>query len=458
VVLMRVLEDRQILTTSHGHVAVGWLVVEDLLTVIVLVVIPALAGAVGPTSGAPGSAAFARLLPAIGIAVLKLGALTAIVLLAGSRVIPRLLELVAHLRSRELFTLTVLAVAMVVATGSAFLFGASMALGAFLAGMVVGQSPVGRQAAADALPLRDAFAVLFFVSVGMLMDPGFLLEQPGLVLATLGIVLVGKPLAALAIVMVLGYSVRTALVVALGLGQVGEFSFIVGELARQHGLLPPAGQSALVACALLSIAINPALFGLVDPLERWLRGHPRLWARLNARAEKQPRPREAGAGEAADVTPLAIIVGFGPVGQAVDQILREASIDTVVIDMNIDTVNAITRDGRRALFGDASHRDVLEHAGMRRASYLVVTLPHSLNRGPLVAAARQLNPDCRVVVRARYIREAAELAQVGAHVVCFEEVEAAVALARELFYDLGTDPERAEAGVDRIRTSILASQ
>src|SRR5688500_900917 len=247
VVLMRVLMDNRMLDTTHGHVAVGWLIVEDVLTVIVLVLIPALGTSQGAAAGGGHAAESpASLWVTLPIALLKLAALVAILLVAGSKVIPWVMVRVARLRSRELFTLTVLVMAIAVAAASQYVFGASMALGAFLAGMVVGQSPVSQQAAADALPLRDAFAVLFFASVGMLFDPAFLLREPGLVMAALGIVMIGKPLAALVIVALIGYPARTGLTVALGLAQIGEFSFILSELGRQHGLVNEAGHNVLV--------------------------------------------------------------------------------------------------------------------------------------------------------------------------------------------------------------------
>ena len=231
VVLIRVLTDHRMLDTTHGHVAVGWLIVEDIFTVIVLVLIPAM-GTSDPNGAGPGRSLWI----ALPLALAKLGALVAILGLAGSRAVPWIMVQVARLRSRELFTLTVLVMAIAIATVSAYTFGASLALGAFLAGMIVGRSPVAHQAAADALPLRDAFAVLFFTSVGMLFDPMFLVRQPLLTLACLGIVLIGKPLAALTIVAAIGYPARTALTVALGLAQIGEFSFILSEVARKHGL------------------------------------------------------------------------------------------------------------------------------------------------------------------------------------------------------------------------------
>jgi CPA2 family monovalent cation:H+ antiporter-2 len=446
VVLMRVLEDRQLLTTPAGHAAVGWLLVEDVLTVVILVAIPALAAGTGGARG-PG------LWSSLALAMAKLLALVSLVALAGSRLIPRMLDLAARLRSRELFTLTVLAVAVTVATGSALFFGASMALGAFLAGMVVGQSPVSQQAAADALPLRDAFAVLFFVSVGMLFDPGFVLREPGLVLATLAVVMLGKPVVALAVVALLGYSTRTALVVALGLSQVGEFSFILGSVARDHGLLPDAGYDAIVACAIASIAASPFVFRSLEPLEALVRRRPWLSRLLEARAERR-RGRVNAAAQAALAErpgPLAVVVGYGPVGRTVDGILREAGIETVVVDLNLETVDEIGGEGRLALYGDATHPDILRQAGIARATHLVVTLPHSVNRAPLIAAAREANPACRILVRARYLRERAELEQAGADGACFEEAEAAGALAERVLRDLGRDEDQARAAGEKIR-------
>jgi predicted Kef-type K+ transport protein/mannitol/fructose-specific phosphotransferase system IIA component (Ntr-type) len=282
VVLMRVLMDADILNSPQGHVAVGWLIVEDIFTVVLLVLIPVLGRGLGAEGAMETALAF---WPTLGLAILKLGALIAILLLGGSRVIPWAMVHVARLRSRELFTLTVLVISIAIAAASYLFFGASMALGAFLAGMVVAQSPVSHQAAADALPMRDAFAVLFFVSVGMLFDPGFLITQPLMVVAALGIILLAKPLTALIIVALLGHSGRTALTVAIGLAQIGEFSFILSELARQHGLMPEAGHNVLVAAAIISITLNPVLFRALPRIESWLKARPRLWQMLNGRAE-----------------------------------------------------------------------------------------------------------------------------------------------------------------------------
>ena len=454
VVLLRGLEAHNLTTTPAGHAAIGWLIVEDILTVLVLVVIPVLGQASGSGEAADGAPSLAA---GVALAIGKLLALVAVVFVLGSRLLPSALVYVARLQSRELFTLTILAIAIATAAGASALFGASMALGAFLAGMVVGQSPVSQQAAADALPLRDAFAVLFFVSVGMLFEPSLLWREPLLLLAALAVVLIGKPLAALAVVATLGYSVRTALVVALGLAQVGEFSFILGDVARQQGLLSDRGFSLLVACALVSIAVNPFLFGALDGFEGALRRSGWLWRLLNrVSAGRYAAANDATSSAiAAAAEPLAVVVGYGPVGRSVDEALRQAGTRTVVIDLNMDTVAAIRAGGRQAIFGDASHSDILRQAGAQRASHLIVTLPHSVNCMSMIAAARQLNSGCRIFVRARYLRERDDLEQVGTSAVCFEEVEAAAALTSLVLADLGAQPARIEEHARRARDQAM---
>ena len=449
VVLLRVLMDRDMLNSVHGHVAVGWLIVEDIFTVLLLVLIPVIGNIDAGTAQSAAAAATAPDIAAtqavhavssrgglisIGWALLKLIALVAIVLLAGSRVVPWVLIRVAKLRSRELFTLTILVLSITVAAGSAVIFGASMALGAFLAGMVVGQSPVSHQAAADALPLRDAFAVMFFVAVGMLFDPMFIVNEPGMVAAGLAIVLVAKPLAAVIIVGLLGYSARTAITVALGLAQIGEFSFILSQVARDHRLMPEEGHNVLVAVAIISIALNPLVFSRIDQIENWLKSKPRLWNWLNSRANQRMHEinDQAEAQIAATQKPLAIIVGYGPVGRVVDALLRDTGMETVIIDTNMDTISALTRRGRRAIFGDATHMSILEQAGVKKAVHLVIALPHSANRGPLILAARELNPQIEVTVRARYMSERESMREAGASTIVSEEGEAGLAMARQV--------------------------
>jgi monovalent cation:H+ antiporter-2, CPA2 family len=457
VVMMRVLMDADVLTSPAGHVAVGWSLVQDVLTVIVLVMIPVLGNTAAPN---PDASVLSSPLAAVGLALLKLAALVAVVIVAGSRVVPWALTQVARLRSRELFTLTVMVFSVALAAGSYALFGASMALGAFLAGMMVAQSPVSHQAAADALPLRDAFAVLFFVSVGMLFDPMFLLREPLMTAAALAVILLIKPLVALVVVVVLGHSSRTALIVALGLAQIGEFSFILSELAHKHGLMPEDGHNVLVGAAILSITVNPLLFRSVDRIERWLRRHPRLWSLLNSRAERtvtRANTEVAGhmAGHASAGARLAVVVGFGPVGRTVDRLLREAGLTTVVIDMNMDTVAELRLRGQTAVFGDASREAILESAGVGRASHLVLTLPRASDRAAIVTAARNLNPKLRTFVRAHYLREREELEQAGVTAAIFEEGEAAVALARLVLSDTGSGRESIETAVRDIRTRLI---
>jgi len=449
VVLLRVLMDRGMLNTSHGHVAVGWLIVEDIMTVLLLVMVPLMAiKPVAVQAAADGSG-----LVTIAWALGKLVALVAIVLLAGSRVVPWILSRVARLRSAELFTLTVLVLSVTIAVGSATLFGASVALGAFLAGLVVAQSPLSHQAAADAMPMRDAFAVLFFVSVGMLFDPSFVVTHPQMVAAGLAVVLIFKPLAALVIVAFCGYPVRTGLTVAIGLAQIGEFSFILAQVATDNGLLPPEGMNVLVATAMISITINPLIFRSLDAIERRLERVGWLHRLLNARHTKRTDQLNslAVAKISSDERPLALIVGYGPVGRLVDAMLRDAGLKTVVIDMNIDTVEAITRSGHAAVYGDATRREVLDQAGLRSAVHLVVTLPHTEGRAALVLAARELNPTVEISVRARYLAERETLDKAGASTVVFEEGEAGVALARRVLEKRGIEPAKIDKLLGAVR-------
>ncbi len=449
VVLLRVLMDRSMLHTSHGHVAVGWLIVEDILTVLLLVLIPLFAVDASGASAAAGGSGLAI----IGIALLKLVVMVVLIFVVGSRVVPWLLTMVARLRSSELFTLTVLVLSVAIAVGAAAAFGASVALGAFLAGMVVAQSKVSHQAAADALPMRHAFAVLFFVSVGMLLDPAFLIREPLLVAAGLAVVLIVKPLAALAIVALCGYPVRTGLTVALGLAQIGEFSFIVGQAALQHNLMPEAGMQVLVASAMVSITLNPLLFRSMDTIEAGLRSVPWLYRVLNARHARRTAVLNAsgGAAVAASQRPLAIIAGYGPVGRVVDAMLRDAQMDTIIIDMNIATVQSLARSGRAALYGDATQPSILQEAGIARATHLIVTLPAVESLATLVLHARELNDKIEVIVRTRYLADGDGLRAAGASHVVFDEGETGVSLARLALERRGIEPATMQRVLAAIR-------
>ncbi|MBX3356279.1 MAG: cation:proton antiporter [Phycisphaeraceae bacterium] len=458
VVLMRVLMDRGMVTSVHGRVAIGWLIVEDIFTVVLLVMLPVLGRALGtstlPTVAALGADEGGTLstVATLGWAMVKLAALVAIMFLAGSRVVPWILLQVARLRSRELFTLTVLVLSIGIAVGSAAFFGASLALGAFLAGMVVGASPTSHQAGADALPMRDAFAVLFFVSVGMLFDPRFLWQEPWLVAAALGVVLVVKPATALLLVVCLGHSLRTGLTVAVGLAQIGEFSFILAHVAVEAGLLPDAGRQVLVAVAIISISLNPMTFRSIGSIERWVEQRPRLHRWLAGRADRRGAARNtAMAQQVAETTkPLAVIVGYGPVGRVVDALLRDAGIDTAIVDRNADTISTLATQGRMAIFGDAERLEILEHAGVRRAGSMIITLPNSGEVIPMILQARELNPEIDITVRARYLGERDALRRAGARTVIFEEGEAGMAIARQVLRRRGIDA----ATEDRLVASL----
>ena len=443
VVLLRVLADNNVLNTIHGHVAVGWLIVEDIFTVLILVLLPSIALAVSVQADGGGVGAVDMLL-ALGLALVKLAVMWVIILVVGGKIVPRLLTEVVKTRSHELFTLTVLVVAFATAVGAAVAFGASMALGAFLGGMVVGKSNLSHQAGADLLPLKDAFSVLFFVSVGMLFDPSFLLEHPGMVFSCFLIVIVVKPLVAMIVVSLLGYSVQTALTVATGLAQVGEFSFILAHAAQGLGLIPTEVYSILVICSLVSIILNPSLVRQVPFFVEQLRRYPKLWRALSYRADR--RAMKGNQVEAAvlsggeEKAGRAVVVGYGPSGRQVAQALWDNGLVPIVIDMNVDTVNELTDQGRHAVFGDSSQVDVLLAAGLKHASYLVVTIPDISNTMATVAAAREINPSLKVLVRARFLNDKPLLDSLGVQTVAFEEQEVAKTLADMIICNLHEAP------------------
>jgi CPA2 family monovalent cation:H+ antiporter-2 len=439
VVLIRVLADNRDLQSSSGRIAVGWLVVEDLFTILALVALPAFFDREAAQRSAPLT---------LGIAVVKIAALVVFTLVVGKRVLPRLLEYVAATRSRELFTLTVLVIALGIAVGSAELFGASMALGAFLAGMVVGQSEFSSRAASEALPMRDAFAVLFFVSVGMLFDPAHLLMFPGQVAITLAIILIGKPLAALTLVLALGYPGKVALSVAIALAQIGEFSFILSGLAQRLGLFTQGATSTLVAASIVSITLNPLLYRGIGRLERSARRHPRLASWLAGR-RAQPLPDERAPGSAE-----AIVIGYGPVGQTVTRVLRDNGVRVAVIEMNLATARALREDGLEAVYGDALQREVLERAGVSAARGLFLTTPHVEAPADLVRIARELNPKLQIIARTSYLRDAQALREAGADAVLSGEGEVAFAMTELLLRALGATHEQLDQERHRVRQEL----
>ena len=445
VVLTRVLADNRDLHTPTGHIAVGWLVVEDLFTVIVLVLLPIL-------FGGKGGGGFGAVLLGLLLAGLKVAALVAFTFLAGGRIIPWLLERMVATRSRELFTLTILVIVLGIAVGSTQLFGVSMALGAFLAGMVVGRSEFSSRAASEALPMRDAFAVLFFVSVGMLADPRFPFEQPWLTLATLGVIMLGKPLAALAIVLGLGYPPKVGFAVAVALAQIGEFSFILAALGKELNLLGDVVTNALVAGAIVSITLNPLIYRLIDPAEAWARRRPKLWAWLNSRVTQtiEAESQQDGAAEH-----RAVVVGYGPVGQSLVRLLRENDILPTIIEMNLDTVRKVREQGMPAVYGDARQRETLKEAGMGNAGSLILSSAGLQGTADIVRVARDLNPAVRVLARAAYVREMQGLRQAGADRIFSGEGEVALAFTEALLQELGATPEQIDRERERVREELF---
>jgi K+:H+ antiporter len=438
VVLVRVLSDNNDLHTQAGHIAVGWLVVEDLFTVVALVLLPALFGP---------AAADASLGVALGLTTLKVTALVAFTALVGARVIPRVLDYVADTRSRELFTLTVLVIALGIAVGSSLIFSVSMALGAFLAGMVVGRSDYSLRAASEALPMRDAFAVLFFVSVGMLLDPGALMASPGLVLGALAIVLVAKPLVALLFVSVMKYPLRAALTSGIALAQIGEFSFILASMGRELGALPGEATNVLVATSIASIVLNPVAYRTIRPIERWATARPRLWALLNRPSSAPADLKASHQDRSSDPSHRAVVIGFGPTGRTVVRLLRDNGIAPTVVDLNMDAIRALREEGIDAIYGDATRVDTLEAAGVARAASLILGSAGMGNSEEVIRTARRLNPTIRVLARASYLRDVPALKDAGANSVYSGEGEVALAFIEDILDNLGATPEQ----IDRER-------
>ena len=432
VVLIRVLTDNRDLHTRAGHIAVGWLVVEDLLTVVALVLLPAIVGGdLSPTG----------LAAATGMVVLKIGTLVAVAVVGG-RAIPWVLERVAATRSRELFTLAVLAIALGIAVGAAKGFGVSMALGAFLAGMIVGRSDFSLRAASEALPMRDAFAVLFFVSIGMLLDPVALLRSPMAILVTLAIVLVAKPAAALVVLFALRYPPRVALPVAVALAQIGEFSFILAALGRQLGVMPDEAVNTLVAASIVSITLNPLLYRSTDALERWL-------GRFAAGADGAADDGSEDVDDAA-TSQKAIVVGYGPVGRTVAQLLLDNGIEPTVIELNLDTVRRLRTFDVRAVYGDASRPEILAEAGILRATSLILTSATGGLDAEIIRRAKEMNPGVLVLARAQYVPEVEKLRRAGADDAFSAEGEVALAFTARLLERLGATGEQ----IDRERRRV----
>lgn len=424
VVLLRALEARGVLDSANGRIAVGWLVVEDLAMVLVLVLLPPLGGWL---SGR-GEADVDSLWKTLGLTLLQVGGFVALMLVVGRRFFPWVLWQVQRTGSRELFTLCVVSAAVGIAFGATALFGVSFALGAFFAGMVMRESEFSHRAAEESLPLRDAFAVLFFVSVGMLFDPWVIVERPLQVLAVVAIIVVGKSLAAAALVLGFRYPLNTALTVSASLAQIGEFSFILVAMGASLGLLPPEGQSLVLAGALISIALNQLVFKAVEPLQRWILARSPIARKLEARDD--PTAELPASTDEKYLSRQVVLVGYGRVGRRIAEALTANQLPFVVVEQNREVVERLRAEGLMAVSGDAAEPVVLVQAHIANARMLVIATPDTLNVRQMVNTARTLNPDIEIVVRTHSEAEAKLLESEHAGKIFLGEEELAQSMMR----------------------------
>ncbi|MBB6467522.1 CPA2 family monovalent cation:H+ antiporter-2 [Aminobacter lissarensis] len=453
VVLLRALQERRMIETERGRIAVGWLIVEDLAMVLALVLLPALAGVLGgeaQTTQAPDILALRfdfGIWGVIGITLAKVAAFVVVMMVVGRRVIPWILHYVAHTGSRELFRLSVLAIALGVAFGAAKLFGVSLALGAFFAGMIMSESELSHQAAEETLPLRDAFSVLFFVSVGMLFDPTSLLSNTWPILATLFIIIIGKSVAAFLIVVAFGYPVATALIISASLAQIGEFSFILAELGVGLGLLPEKGRDLILAGAILSIVLNPLVFAGVARLKPWLEKRS---GKVPESVEAVPIGPATEPGEVATITQVAsakvdddippptkltdhtILIGYGRVGSLVGQSLKDAQLPFLVIEDSDKTIARLMAEGVETVAGNAVKGEVFGAANAAGARRLILAIPNAFEAGQIVLKAKAANPAMLIIARAHSDAEVEHLTGLGADKVIMGEREIARGIVEQI--------------------------
>jgi CPA2 family monovalent cation:H+ antiporter-2 len=455
VVLLRALEDRDLLDTAHGRIAVGWLIVEDLVTVLVLVLLPlAVVGRTDAAAADAGPATGTELALAVGITLAKAAGFVVLMIVVGRRFVPWLLARVVRTGSRELFTLSVLAVALGIAVGASVLFDVSFALGAFFAGVVVNGSDLSHDAARDSLPLQDAFSVLFFVAVGMLFDPTIIMERPLELLAVVLIVMVGKSIGAVAIVLAFGHPLRTALTIAASLAQIGEFSFILAGLAVGLGVLPEAGHSLVVAAALITITLNPITFAGADRLFRWLDTRPRLAAWLAGPG--------APAHEEARLVDHVVVVGHGRVGSVVGEMLAAQGIPYLVVEQDRAIVEALRARGQPVVRGDASRPEILRMARLEHARLLVVATPDPYQTRSIVEHARHASVSIVIAARSHSEDVRHYLEEHGVHLALVAERELAWGLASYALVRMGCSEADAKSVIaarrDRARPSVLGHE
>lgn len=433
VVLMRGLMDAGQLHSPAGGAAVGWSVVEDLATVGVLVILPAVAGQNAHGGWQP-----------VAIAGAKAAGFLALMFLVGTRVIPFVLDRVAHTRSRELFVLVALSVAVGTALGASALFGVSLALGAFIAGIVVSESPFSHQVSADLLPFREAFAVLFFVSVGMLVNPSYLAAHWMQVLVLSIFIVAGKALLTAVTVFAMPHPVHTALILAAGRSQIGEFSFIIGQAGMSLGWLSPENYSLILAGAIVSITINPAMFKLVGPTERWLRTFPAVWRVLDRHGITPPEPP-------AEMRGHVVIIGSGRVGRHLAETLGTQNVPRLVIEADPKVLSKLRALHVPVLYGDAASSEILQHAALPHAQALVITVPDDHSAIAIVRTARVIAPDLKILARASTWRGGRDLVQAGAKHVVRPELEGGVEMVRQTLLELEFDSGEAEILAGAVR-------
>jgi CPA2 family monovalent cation:H+ antiporter-2 len=405
VVLVRVLSDHNLLNTLEGHIAVGWLIVEDILTVAVLILLPTI---VALLTGV--SVSMQEILVSMVLVLVKFILLATIMFTFGRKLVSYVLLKIAQTRSQELFMLTILALIFVIATGSALVFGTSIALGAFIAGMVIGQTDVRHQASAYASPMKDTFVVIFFLSVGMLFNPVAIVNNFSLFLSVLLIILVVKPLTAFLITLLLRYPVAIALTIAIALAQIGEFSFILAEEAAKFNVFPDEGYDVIVACALISISLNPLLFKILDYLKPYIEEKESTLMQQTIKTMPKPAIK-------------ALIVGFGAIGQEAVDILEKKNVRTVILDRNVDIVTQLIAEHREAVYGEATYPSMLEMAQLKSASLLIITITDLATTLKIIEYAREIHPDMIIIVRAQNLADKDTLMQAGVKIICCDEEE-----------------------------------
>lgn len=419
VVLVRILTDNHVLDTSKGHIAVGWLVVEDIFTVIVLILLPTIAAFSGDLSFS-----FITIGETLFLIIAKLCILAFFMFTWGHKIVDYILTNVVRLRSQELFTLTIIAFIFLIATGSALIFGTSIALGAFIAGMVIGKTNVKHQAAASSLSIKDIFSVIFFLSVGMLFNPIAIISHFSLFAGILFVILLIKPLVAYLLILSLGYSLNIALTVAISLAQIGEFSFILAEEAMNLHLIAEEGFDVLVACALVSIAVNPLLFQMIGRFESVIQKLPFLNRKNKAikiiKEEQKPSSK-------------VLIIGFGPIGRETAKIVYGFGFAPIIIEQNIDTV--LNEENYTTLFGDATDPIILKDAGIEESSHLLITIPDTAKMTEIIHVARDVNPAIQIIARTQYVEDKPLLEKLHVHYICTESeaLKAFTSLTRQLF-------------------------